>query len=245
MHREQITAIFDQQAASYDQKWIELAPINAALHLLAGAVLSRLPANARILCVGAGTGAEILYLAGKFPEWHFTAVEPSAAMLDVFRRRAEDLGISSRCAFHSGYLESLPSNGSFDAATAFLVSQFILDRQDRSRFFQGIADRLRPGGILVSSDLAGDLAAPDCRNLLEVWCRLMKGNGLSPDEVQKMREAYSRDVAVLPFSDVRDIIMLGGFESPIPFFQAGLIHAWYASRQPWPQSAMLPPQPRR
>src|SRR5581483_7754666 len=97
MRREAITALFDKQASSYDQQWSKMAPINGASHLLTSTVLSELPAQAHILCVGAGTGAEILYLAQKFPQWHFTAVEPSTAMLDVFRRRAEEHGISSRC----------------------------------------------------------------------------------------------------------------------------------------------------
>ncbi|MCX6048907.1 MAG: class I SAM-dependent methyltransferase, partial [Chloroflexi bacterium] len=159
MQQEAITALFDQQAASYDQQWRKLAPINDALHLLTSTVLSELPPQAKILCVGAGTGAEILYLAQKFPEWRFTAVEPSTAMLDVCRRRVEEQGIAARCLFHAGYLDSLPSHGSFDAATAFLVSQFILEREVRSKFFQSIAERLCPTGLLVSSDLAGDLAA--------------------------------------------------------------------------------------
>ena len=230
MQQEEVTAIFDKQASSYDQRWSKMAPIGGALHLLTSAVLSELPPEASILCVGPGTGAEILYLAQKFPGWRFTAVEPSIPMLDVFRRRAEEHGILSRCVLHSGYLDSLTLNGSFHAATAFLVSQFILDRQARSQFFRGIADRLSPGGILVSSDLAGDLAATDGRDLLEVWFQVMNSSGISREGVEKMREAYSRDVAVLPPRDVRDIIMLGGFDLPVPFFQAGLIHGWYAKR---------------
>lgn len=231
MQKEEITAIFDQQAATYDQKWSELAPINSALHLLAAAVLAKLPATASILCVGAGTGAEILYLAKKFPGWSFTAVEPSTPMLEVFRGRATEAGIASRCTFHAGYLDSLPpTTNAFDAATAFLVSQFILDRQERSQFFQGIAGRLNPGGILISSDLAGDLNTPDCQDLLNVWFTLMKGNGVSAEEAEKMREAYTRDVAVLPPQEVREIIKGGGFELPVLFFQTGLIHAWYSRR---------------
>lgn len=230
MQKEEITAIFDQQAATYDQKWSELAPINGALHLLTAAVLAKLPATANILCVGAGTGTEILYLAQKFPQWTFTAVEPSSPMLEVFRRRASDAGIASRCTFHAGYLDSLPPGELFDAATAFLVSQFILDRHDRSKFFQGMANRLRPEGIMVSSDLASDLTALDGRDLLKVWFTLMKGNGVSLEEADKMREAYTRDVGVLPPQNVREIIMGGGFESPVLFFQTGLIHAWYARR---------------
>ena len=151
-------------------------------------------------------------------------------MLAVFRSRAEEQGISARCVFHSGYLDSLPSGELFDAATAFLVSQFILSREVRAEFFHGIAERLRPEGILVSSDLAGDLAAADSQRLFEVWFQLMKGGGISPTEIARMREAYVRDVAVLPPSEVGNIIMRGGFDLPVRFFQAGLIHAWYARR---------------
>ena len=101
-------AFFDQTVADkYDQQAARLAPLRDALHLLIGVVFSGLPAQARVLCAGAGTGAELLYLAEKFPQWHFTAVEPSAPMLEVCRRRAAESGIASRCVFHEGYLDSL------------------------------------------------------------------------------------------------------------------------------------------
>lgn len=229
MHQEEITALFDQQAAAYDQQWSRMAPVNGALHLLTAAVLSELPPEAHILIVGAGTGAEILYLAEKFPGWRFTAVEPAVAMLEVFRRKAQERGIAERCVFHAGYLDSLPAVGvSFDAATAFLVSQFILDQSQRAWFFRSIADRLAPHGILVSSDLAGDLEDSGCRRLLKVWVRLMRGSGVSSEDLDKILQAYRRDVAILPPDAVRGILIQGGFESPVPFFQTGLIHGWYA-----------------
>jgi tRNA (cmo5U34)-methyltransferase len=209
MHQEEITALFDQQAASYDEKWSRLAPLNGALHLLTSAVLAPLPETARILCVGAGTGNEILHLAEDFPDWEFTAVEPSAAMLAELEDRAEEAGISWRCTLHNGYLDSLPTGEPFDAATSFLVSQFILERDVRTKFFRSIADRLRPGAVLISSDLAGDLASPEGRSLLETWMHVMKGGGLTAQEAEKMREVYSRDVAVLP---------------------PGMIHAWHSKR---------------
>ncbi len=193
MEKEQITAIFDQQAATYDQKWSRLAPINSALHLLTSAV----------------------------------------AMLDVLRQRAEEHGISARCAFHAGYLDTLPNEAPFDAATAFLVSQFILDPQARSMFFMGIAERLHPEGMLISSDLSADLSGDaDSMSLLEVWVRMMRDSGSIslPEEIERMREAYMRDLAVLPPQKTRDIIRAGGFDSPVLFFQAGMIHAWYAKR---------------
>lgn len=237
MQKEKITGIFDRQAATYDRKWSRLAPINDALHLLTGAVLAELPSTARILCVGAGTGTEILYLAGRFPGWHFTAVEPSAAMLEVCRRRAEERGILSRCVFHSGYLDSLPLEESYDAATAFLVSQFILERAERSQFFQGIAQRLRPEGMLVSADLAGDVTgAAECPGLLEVWFQVMQDGGAlpNPEEIERMRGAYTRDVAVLPPGEICEIIRRGGFDAPVQFFQAGMIHGWFGRQSSGP-----------
>jgi tRNA (cmo5U34)-methyltransferase len=238
MLQDKITAIFDQQAATYDEKWSELAPINGALHLLTTAVFATLPPDARILCVGAGTGTEILALAQKYPGWRFTAIEPSTAMLEVCRRRADTAGISPRCVFHAGYLDSLPADDPFHGATAFLVSQFILDPQLRAAFFRDIAIRLGPQGLLVSSDLAGDLTSAKGQDLSVVWFRVMKGHGISTEEMDRMREAYARDVAVLPPTAVREIIGPGGFDSPTLFFQAGMIHAWHARRS---SSQVLPP----
>ena len=46
-----------------------------------------------------------------------------------------------------------------------------------------------------------------------------------------MREAYTRDVAILPLREVSNIITLRGFDSPLLFFQAGMIYAWSAMLQ--------------
>lgn len=231
MEREELQAVFDQKCASgYDQQWSKLAPLRDALHLLIGAVLSDLRADARILCVGVGTGPELIYLAGRFPGWRFVAVEPSAPMLEVCRRKAEACGIAARCEFHEGYLESLPAGEAFDAATALLVSQFILDREARSGFFRGIAERLRPGGFLVNADLSSDASPAAHQSLLDVWFRVMRAGDVTPEGVAKMRAVYARDVAVLPPEEVGRIIAAGGFETPIPFLPTGLIRAWSARR---------------
>ncbi len=219
-----------EHAAAYDQKFAKLAAMRDALHLLISAVFADLPAEARILCVGAGTGHELIYLAQKFPQWRFTAVEPSAPMLEVCRRKAGDCGITPRCVFHEGYLDSLPPSAAFDAATSLLVSQFILAPEARAGFFRAIAERLRPGGYLASADLASDTASASYQSLLDVWIRLMRETGSAPEQLEKMRVTYGRDVAVLPVEQVSSIIASAGFETPVLFLQTGLIHAWYAQR---------------
>ncbi len=230
MDQDRIKTLFDQQAASYDAQWAKTAPIRHCLHLLLDSQFAALPADARILCVGLGTGAELAHLALKNPGWRFTAVEPSGAMLDLCRRRAEEGGFAARCEFHEGYLESLPAGPAHDAATCFLVSQFILDRPARAAFFRGIADRLKPGGLLASSDLASDVRSPEYDVLLAAWMQMMAAAEVSPEAMARMRKAYAEDVGVLPPAEVAAIIVAGGFELPVQFFQAGLIHGWVSRR---------------
>jgi tRNA (cmo5U34)-methyltransferase len=229
-NQEPMIAFNRERASSYDKMSAKLAPIRDSLHFLIRTVLSDLPANARILCVGAGTGAELLYLAQAFPNWQFTAVDPAIPMLDICRQRAEESGIASRCTFHAGYLDSLPESDSFDAATALLVSHFIMQPAERRNFFHQIALRLQPQGYLISSDNAYDLSSPTYPSILEIWLGMMKSAGIPDDELEKVRDAYGRVVAVLPPSEVASIITAGGFDAPVLFFQNLLIHAWYARR---------------
>lgn len=230
MQQEELNALFDQQAAGYDRQWAKMAPIRECLHYLLEAAFAELPADANVLCVGVGTGAEMSHLARRFPRWRFTAVDPSAAMLEVCRQRAEAEGYASRCVFHAGYVASLPDASLHDGATCFLVSQFILDPQARTGFFGAIARRLRDGGLLASSDLACDTASPAYATLLEAWFRTMARGGIDADGLERMRAAYARDVAILPPARVAALIGAAGFQAPVQFFQAGLIHGWISRR---------------
>lgn len=232
MHQDEIKAIFDQQAASYDAQRAKTAPINDCLYFLLDSLFAELPADARILCVGMGTGGELAHLAQKNPAWRFTAVEPSGPMLNVCRQRAEKEGFASRCHFHEGYLDSLSSSEFHDAATCFLVSQFILDQQARSEFFRGISRKLKPGGVLASSDLASDVDSSEYEALLRAWVSMMATSHISSEGIDRIRKAYSNDVGVLSPGRVVSIIEAGGFERPVQFFQAGLIHAWLSKRSP-------------
>ncbi|VVE61778.1 SAM-dependent methyltransferase [Pandoraea captiosa] len=222
-------AMFDEHAATYDQTWRALAPLRDALQLVLDNVFAPLPDTANVLCVGAGTGAEILSLAERHARWRFTAVEPSGPMLDVFREKAEAQGIASRCVFHRGFLDTLQADAPFDAATSILVSQFVTDPVERRAFFRGIADRLVPGGPLVSADLACDMRSDAGKRLLDVWFNMMS---VSPQARERASAIYDSQVAVVPPEAMDDILRQGGFDQPVRCFQAGLIHAWFARQAP-------------
>lgn len=230
MDQDEIKALFDQQAAGYDAQWAKTRPIRDCLYLLLDAAFADLPDEANVLCLGLGTGQELAHLAQARPGWRFTAVEPSGEMLSRCRSLAEREGFAARCVFHEGYLDSLPEAGPFDAATCFLVSQFLLDRGARIAFFRGIAQRLAPGGLLASTDLAADTASEEYVFLLQAWARMMAAAEVAPEAIERMRRAYGQDVAVLPPAGVEAILSEGGFPLPVRFFQAGLIHGWLSRR---------------
>lgn len=231
MRDDEIKAVFEQQAEGYDARWTKTAPIRDALLFLTETAFAALPDDARLLCVGAGTGEEIAYFAARRPGWRFVAVEPAGAMATLCQDKAQRQGFGDRCEVHEGYLASLPEQAPFDAATSFLVSQFILDERDRIAYFGAIAQRLRVGGLLACADLSADVSSPEYEHMLGMWLDMLGMAGVPAAGLTQMREAYARDVAILPPSRVSALIESGGFTDVVAFHQAGLIRAWRARRR--------------
>lgn len=225
---QQAVVFNEEHASTYDKRAAKIAPLRDTLHLLTRLILSDLPTDARILCVGVGTGLELIYLAREFPQWQFTSVEPAPAMLDICRQKAEESEVAARCTWHEGYLESLPISEPFDAATCLLVSHFFMQQEERRNFFSQIASRLRPQGYLVSADLASDMSTSSYQSLREVWTRMLEYAEYPDRDIEKFLASHGRDAAVLPPNEVSSIIGSSGFDSPVLFLQTLFIHAWYA-----------------
>jgi tRNA (cmo5U34)-methyltransferase len=223
---------FDEKgAATYDDRFAKIGGVREALHLLMRALLGELPGRARVLCVGAGTGLEIQALAAHFPEWQFTAVEPSAPMLEICKRRAQEHGFAERCTFHLGYLDSLPVGEPFDAVTCLLVSHFIVDREKRQELFRQIAARLAPNGWLVNADLSGDTATREHAKLRDGWDQLMKIAGVTDEQVVAMRQAHDTHVGFLAVGELEELIASAGFDRPVQFYQSLLIRGWFSRKR--------------
>ena len=198
-----------------------------ALHLVVKTCLAALPPEARVLCVGAGTGLEVAYLGRIHPGWRFTIVEPSGPMLEVCRWRLEEEELSARCDVFHGYLDTLPAEPIHDAATSLLVSHFILDHQERAQFYKAIAERLRPGGLLVNADLAANPSAPDFSAVMNAWLSM-----LDPEKAEFYQAAFGRDFATMTPEQVEIALASSGFSPPAQVFQTLLIRGWVAQRKP-------------
>ena len=224
---ESLEQLFNKSAASYDENYAGTRSLKDALHLGMRAVFADLPEDAKVLCVGAGTGQEVFYLAQTFPKWRFTIVEPASAMLAVCQKKALEQGVSQRCTFHGGYLETLAQSEPFDAATSILVSQFLTEQNDREAFFRAIAGRLQKGGLFINADLAGDMDANNFKSLFKVWTNMQQ---LSAEKAEELQGNWKKLVAFVPVPKVEEIISSSGFDNPVLFYQAAFIHAWFAKR---------------
>lgn len=218
---------FDREkAAAYDRHISRLAPIAENLHFLIRLVLCDLPADARVLCVGVGTGAEILSLAAANPGWTFVGVDPSPAMLEVCRERLKQAGIGDRCALVHGYVQDVADGREFDAALSVLVAHF-LAIPERRELLGGMTGRLRQGGCLVTAEISGDLDAEEFPLMLEHWEQVQKLMGATPESLADLPRLLREVLTVLTHADTERMLHECGIPQPVRFFQAFMIAGWY------------------
>ena len=230
MDRKETTQTFFNDASTYAANAQKMESINANLHFLTHLVLQNLPADAHILCVGVGTGTEILRAAAAFPGWRFTGVEPAPAMLEACRENISKAGISARCTLYEGYLSDIKESERFDAVLCILVTHFIKDIGEREQMFKAMKERLKPKGYLVHAEISYDLSSPKFPNMLESWKAMHRLSGASEEKLSQISETLKRDLAVLPPETTETLLKKVGFAQPIQFFQSLMIHGWYSQR---------------
>lgn len=103
----------------------------------------------RILDLGSGTGVLALAAAARWPGAQVVAADPAAAMLEVARGRAREMGLDAarRLTYVVGEADSLPLA---DASVDVVVSSFVLQLvPDRPAALRECLRLLRPAGRLA------------------------------------------------------------------------------------------------
>lgn len=214
---------------SYDERNRKLAPIADGMHFLIRLALKELPPRARILCVGVGTGAEILSLAEAYPDWTFVGVDPAEGMLDVCRERLAKAGHGARVELIQGYVQDAPAGENFDAALSILVGHFV-KRTERADFYGQMTKRLRPGGVLVNTEISFDLDSPEFSSMLPNWMRVQEMMGATPESLAQVPRLLREALTVLPPAETEKFIKESGIPVPVRFFQAFMISGWYGQK---------------
>lgn len=222
-----MTDYFNTEAAKgYDEKNAKLAPIAQCMHFLIQLLAQDLPSRSHALCVGVGTGAEILSLCRTFPDWTFVGVDPSEAMLKVCKERLQREGVLNRCELIHGYVQNLPAGKNFDVALSVLVAHFV-KRADRVDFFQGMTSRLKPNAYLVNTEISFDLNSNDFSSMLKQWEKIQSLMGATPESLASLGQQLRDVLSVISPSESEEFLRKSGIQNPIRFFQAFLISGWY------------------
>lgn len=221
--------LFTVSAKSYDERNRRLAPISDNMHFLIRLILNDAPARARVLCVGVGTGAEILSLSKAFPEWTFVGVDPSIGMLEVCRERLGEAGVLDRCELIRGNVQELPPGEDYDAAFSILVGHFV-KREDRLGFYRAMIARLRAGGVLINAEISFDLDSKEFPAMLKNWEAVQALMGASPESLANLSAILRDTLSVLPPSETERLLVQSGIPLPVRFFQSFLISGWYGRK---------------
>lgn len=178
--------------ASYVEDTPRKVPGLADLHRMTMLLLAEhAPDAAHILVVGAGGGMETRAMAEAQPEWRFTGVDPSAAMLDLARRTLAPF--TDRVDLLEGTIDRAPA-GPFDGATCILTLHH-LDRSARLHTLREIRHRLKPGAIVV---VAGHSApGPDPERWMTRSAAFADRSGLDWAKAQATGKMMAERLALL------------------------------------------------
>lgn len=199
----------------YDQHIRCLIPGYELMHQQVDAILqASLRRDAHILVVGCGTGYELEYLLNKHPNWSFTAVDPSLAMLQKAQAQIQAIGQQARVNFVHGETICLSELQRFDAALCILVAHFIA-HENKLAFFFEMAKRLKSSGILLTYDLM------HCEDTVQMKALplLCQANGLSAAQSQAMMERLGQDFYTLSFTDYQHLLSQAGLGNVHVFSQ--------------------------
>ncbi len=170
-----------------------------------------------------GAGLELAAMANAQPNWCFTGVDPSPAMLDLARQAA--LPFADRVTLVAGTVDQSPPER-FDGATCLLVLHF-LDRDERLQTLREIRRRLQPGGRIVVAHHAPPSDDP------ERWMARSAAFGdraaSDPAKARATGKMMTERLPLIAPAAEEDVMREAGFVDVALFYAALSFRGWFAA----------------
>lgn len=219
---------FDSEiAAEYDKGVRRTLPTYDPMLRLAQTFLrANLKDIASLLILGGGGGNELKAFGPTNPEWKFTAVDPSKAMLEVAKRKAELMEMDNRVELINGTIEDVPIGNSFDAATCILVLHFIPEVDDKLALLKKVRAHLKPGAPFVLVSKFGDPASSEFRELVTLWKDYwLDTTKLSESQVEELMKDTLTGLSISE-EKLRKLLVEAGFHRIANFFRTNHFGGW-------------------
>ena len=211
-------------AVAYDAGVRQTIPYYDEIHGEVLSFIEALPESPRMwLDTGCGTGALVARALPRFPATRFVVADPSLAMLEVARER---LSGSRVIVLAPCGTADLPT-GCFDVVTAIQCHHY-LDPSGRRNAVAACFDRLRPGGVFVTSENVRPLSRTGLRLGLRYWRRFQEHAGKSPSEVAAQLVRLDREYFPITLEEHLRLYREAGFVAVEVLWCSYLQAAFYA-----------------
>ncbi len=206
-----------ERAANYDAQAKSVFPGWEALHDVVAATLATALEGrdaAALLCVGVGTGQDVLSAARyAAPDWRFTGVDPSSPMLEVAQRRLGEAGLLARTLLHAGELHTLPEGPAFDGAVMMGVLHHVVGEGAQLALLREVRRRLVPGAPLLLGARVGH--APELQAVEDFRLRR---SGMSAEQLHQRHQAHAKLEAPASELALAELLGRAGFSPPLQIF---------------------------
>lgn len=195
----------------------------AGLHRMTRLLLEeRVPADGRVLVLGAGGGMELAHFAEGRAVWTFDGVDPSPEMLEAARRATEPS--SARIRLHEGYIDAAPA-GPFDGATCLLTMHFV-PRDQRLSTLQSVRERLRPGAPFVMAHMSYAQDEASRTRWSKRNAAFSVSNGMDAAMVETGRQGILARLPILSPDEEVALLEQAGFAGIDMFYAAFGFRGW-------------------
>jgi tRNA (cmo5U34)-methyltransferase len=217
--------------SEYDRMVQLSIPGYEALHQMALAFLrAKLPENANLLIVGAGSGMELVTFGTANPQWQLLGLDPSANMLAIARQKIEQQGLSERVKLFQGYTHELTETILYDAATCILVMHFLPDDGSKLALLESIAQKIKPATTFILVDMFGEKNTVLFEQLVSIWRLYSQGIGLDSEIIEKREQTMRESIHPIPEARVIELLQKAGFGNVVRFYTGLIFGGWIATK---------------
>lgn len=193
---------------------------------------ARLPEEAKVLVVGAGTGMEILQFAPSNPGWSFCGVDPSADMLALAGKKILESRIANVVELKKGYVSGLEDQETFDGASCILVMHFLKDDGGKLALLESICRRLKRGAPFVLVDGFGKPGSKDFEEMTASWKQYPISGGMPSDMVEHaFNEVIMKMVQFVPEARIVELLETAGFTGIVRYCNSFLYGGWMGCKR--------------
>lgn len=219
-------------ADEYEQMARLALPGYEVMHTFVLACLrSCLLETANLLVVGAGGGMELVRLGQGNSQWQLVGVDPSEKMLAIAQQKIAQHQLSQRIRLIQGYVQDLPSDTAYDAATSILVMHFIPDEEGKLAFLQGIAQRLKTAAPFILVDAFGTKGSYEIEKSIAALHSYWNETGLPVDKQKQLLENFNSGVYPLSEAQILLLLQQAGFSGVIRFYTGFWVGGWMAFKE--------------